>query len=231
MRRAFLPPIMILVIVGSFPAQAVAETRELSAKQSTISFWRYSKCLVDRSEKSALEVIAWLTSYYDDPTDEKHANAQRIAQRYGGCAMPGDKMKFDEGLFLGTLAGIMFLKKHEGQPLPDYSAAPRQYTTAQFLMMTGNAEQKNRYFSLIFAECVFRNRPNEIRALLDTKPYSNDADAVWEQIQPVMSGCLPVEEGTELRFSRAGLRAHLGEAAYRVDEQLPVAEPLGDDDA
>lgn len=65
-------------------------------------------------------------------------------------------------------------------------------------------------------DCVSRQSPQSVHALLSATPYSKKEDHAVRALQPVLEQCLP--EGKAFQFSRATLRAYMGEAMYKLSE-------------
>ena len=191
-----------------------AHAREASSETAARVFWDFAKCSVDRHSVSSREL---LDSYTDDKAGWDAANA--FAQKHSRCLVPGDKLTMDDSLFIGALAGAYFFKKYKDKPLPDYSQL-EPLIDEQELKQKADVKTVQRLLFLAFGDCVFRNRSNEVRQLLSTRPASDDERKAFDTITPILGYCLPVEEGGQIKFSRISLRSIFGEVAYKVDSKL-----------
>ena len=215
MRLAGLAIVVSLACVMQ-PAHAREMGREASADTAARVFWKFAKCAVERRADSSREL---LDSYTDDKAGWDAADA--FAQKHARCLVPGDKLTMDENLFIGALAGAYFTKKYKDRALPDYSGLP-PLIDGPMLEQQMDGRSVQHQLLLIFGDCVFGNRSDEVRQLLSTRPASDEEGKAFDAIVPILGDCLPVQEGTQLKFSRIHLRSILGEAAYKVDSKLPT---------
>ncbi|MBB5698925.1 hypothetical protein [Sphingomonas yantingensis] len=70
-------------------------------------------------------------------------------------------------------------------------------------------------------DCVARTNPTEAHKMLLAGPGSKSETAAVESLKPSIAGCLPA--GTSIRMNRPALRAHLGEAMYKLSRAASSA--------
>jgi hypothetical protein len=203
----------VLSVLACLSVSASASPSERENREATKIFWSYSKCVVDHARDKATLLLnqrEW--------SQEDCMAAVKLAQSRSECVPPGSKLSFSPVLFRGSVAGAAFVKSRRGQPLPNYAQNPPAFafpTQAEAVTPSGH-----RAMLLAFAGCVFRNRPEDVRRILETRPFSAEENVLWEQIGQDLGTCLPAEDGVQLRFSRVSLRGLLGEAAYAEDNAL-----------
>lgn len=84
------------------------------------------------------------------------------------------------------------------------------------------ARDEGEYLAL----CTVRTMPDEVAALIATKPASEDERLAVAAIRPRLGTCL--RAGAAARLNAAGLRAVLALAAYRLSSQpAAAARPVG----
>lgn len=70
-------------------------------------------------------------------------------------------------------------------------------------------------------DCVARANPVGAHAMLLAAPASKDETAAVEALKPAIAACLPA--GTSIRMNRPALRAHVGEALYKLSRAAIAA--------
>jgi hypothetical protein len=199
--------------LACFSVGASASPSERAVRESTKIFWNYAKCMVDHSGDEARQLLdkrEW--------NEEDCEAAVKLAKSKSGCVPAGTSLSFSSALFRGSVAGAAFVKNRRGQPLPNYTESSPAFafpTAADAETPSGR-----RATLLAFAGCVFRSHPEDVRRILEVRPFSGDENDLWPQIAPALGACLPGEEGVQVRFSRVSLRSLLGEAAYTEDKAL-----------
>ena len=210
-----------LALIAASPATAQVD-QEVAASRKTAAqvFWRFTQCVVRREPRASAEL---LRSIYWSESDNE--TAARVATRNNSCALlAGDRLTMQPPLFRSALASAAFVARHDKQPLPDYSLAPQRFGNAAIAAASAPG-QRGRAILLNFAECVFRQRSEDVRNLLAIEPMSAPEAKAWAPLNDVLGGCLPATPGSQVRFTRMALRGLLGEAAYELDQVLAVAPP------
>jgi len=176
-------------------------------------FWEFATCVASNGPQTSQKLLL-----SRDWGAEEKKEAQNLAQRNANCGT-FELMTFSPALFRGALASAIFVKAHRGQALPDYSSVKFPVSAEEAKRLEQQAGNQQLVL-LMFANCVFRNRAEPTRALLDTRPFSAAENKQWQVLDSVMGGCLTAAEGSQVRFTRVKLRALLGEAAYLNDWAL-----------
>ena len=194
----------------------VREPKELSEERASQVFWRFTTCLVDNGGETvrlSLDRRDDFSFFY--AISEEQAN--KLTKRYSRCLSRGDTLKMNLGLFLGALTTSLFVKKYQGHPLPSYDSLPPLVTNETF-EVTQTGEVQTSLLMMAFGECVFRTRPEDVRAYLETAPSSEEEERFLAELNDTLASCLPATEGAQITFSPVGLRSVLGETAFYVDD-------------
>ena len=215
-------PLCLPVFAASFWTGANANPNQLNERQATMAFWHFSTCVVNRSPKAAEALLD-----KRDWTDAEYYALTRLADSGADCLFPGDELRVKKELFRGSIAGAMFLKNRLGQSLPTYAANPAAFAFPNPGSLS-NEQEYQRALRLTFADCVFRIKPEDVRRLLASRPFSKDETLQWQQLNPILGDCLPATEGTQVRFARIVMRGLLGEAAYAEDSAAAGKTSLGE---
>lgn len=213
---------MAMATVAAPVLAQIEQERSLSRKTTDQVFWRFAQCVVRREPRASADLLRrvyWTAKQIKTATD--------LAARNGDyCALVGgDVLKMQPVLFRSALASAAFVARHDKQPLPDYAAAPQRFGNIA-IDTAGTPEDRNRAILLSFAECVFRNRAEDVRKLLVLEPMSPEEKAAWLPLNEILGGCLPATPGSQVRFTRMALRGLLGEAAYELDQVLAAVPPV-----
>lgn len=206
---------MVLALATPTMSFAVGPNRwERSPKVAAETYWLYSRCVVKRKPEAVAQLLSsWVWS------KEEYEAAEELAQRSGRwCLIAGDRLRFPPKYFQGTLGAAVLEAKYRDQAPPDYSSVPLQFTQSELDLYTSSKKWTAKIVMLVMAECVYRHRTDQVLKLFASKPFSDKADAQWQELNPVLGKCLPLTEGKQIRFDGISLRAYLGEAGYAVDK-------------
>ena len=213
--RSFVILLALLLIA---PQSASAKAGDGQEQEASVVFWTMAKCIVERNPDAVRKLLANSNWQVKD-----HSLARSLAQNSLDQYPLGEEpcglfesLRFNTELFRGTLAGAMFVKFTNSKTLPNYGSIPSPVTSAD--LASANDEATQLLLGLrAFSYCVFLNRPNDVRALLVSRPFSQAEHKLFDSLATTFGGCLPAKEGTRMSFTHVRLRALLGEAAYYAD--------------
>ena len=223
--RSFVILLALLFIV---PQPVAARGGDGQEQEASVVFWTMAKCIVERNPDEVRKLLAKSNWQVKD-----HSLARSLAQRsldeYPLREQPCglfESLRFKTELFRGTLAGALFVRDTKGKALPNYGSIQSPVTSAD--LASANDEATQLQLGLrAFSYCVFLNRPNDVRALLVTRPFSQAEHTLFDSLATTFGGCLPAKEGTRISFTRVRLRALLGEAAYYANSNLQSRTSTG----
>ena len=216
---------LLLLLPQAAAAQSSSDRQE---REASVVFWTFATCVVERYPDDIRKLLAkpnW------EAGDHNHARAlaQRSVDpntlRQAPCAS-FETLQFNSELFRGTLAGAMFVRDTKSGSLPDFSTVQSPVTAADLAAANDAATQLQLGLKAFFY-CVFLNKPDEVRALLITRPFSKAEDEVLGSLATTFGGCMPAKEGTRISFTRVRLRALLGEAAFYANSNLSSRASTG----
>ena len=221
----FFLMLMTPIAVQAGPTRQSEDAVKLNSEAAWVAGWNFANCVVKRDR---IGVTAILDMMRTSPGVEVNHKAlakgvQKLADKYGDCLAPGDKLDGKMSVFLKIMAGAVFVNKFSGNTLPDYSQSPWLYT-AKSVERAEPQEKSAKLFSL-FSECVFRSQPTDVLALLKSRPFANEEAAVFVKLQPAMGSCIPAQEGVQMKLSKDTVRSYLAMAAYLVDQVYEFTKP------
>ena len=138
----------------------------------------------------------------DYRTKDYRDDVNRMAKGHDRCA-PGSRIGFSQLLFVGNLAEHLLTDKFTDAALAADLGTDR---TATPIAARSDSE--------MIAMCIVMRAPAESAKLFHSEVMSDAEKAALTAIAPQLSGCVP--KGTQFKTNRAGLRALLALAAYRV---------------
>ncbi|MET1110684.1 MAG: hypothetical protein ABWX67_04065 [Allosphingosinicella sp.] len=196
------------------PAQAAAkpDSAPISSPVDLRTLHVLADCLVDRYERDVRRLLAmdYRASGYDD--------ALRTLNRTGSSCVPFafGRLRSSRVLVVGALAEQLLPRTLNGSPLADRVAAVPGGPAVV-------ARDEGEYLGL----CAVRTMPEEVAALLATRPAGEEERLVIGRLIPRLGPC--VRAGAAARVNGAGLRALVALAAYRLAsmEKPPVLRPVG----
>ena len=225
MRRLFL----FLCLFLCAPQLAAARgTDRRQEQEASVVFWNLATCMVQRNPDQIRKLL--ITSNWQvGDRNLARSLAQRSLDEYPLRELPCGtfgELKFNPELFKGTLAGAMFVRDTKGGPLPDYGVVQSPVTASDLTSAKDDATQLQLGLRA-FSYCVFLNKPDEVQALLMSRPFSQAEQKLFDSLATTFGGCLPAQEGTQISFSHIKLRSLLGEAAFYADSSLYGRSPTG----
>ena len=215
---------LLLIALQSAAAQGV----DRNEQEASVVFWTFATCIVERNPDAVRKLLAKPNWQVEDQSLARSLAQNSLDQyplREEPCGL-FESLRFSTELFRGTLAGAMFVRDTNGGTLPDYSSIQSPVTSADLASANDEATQLQLGMRA-FSYCVFRNRPNDVRALLVTRPFSQAEHKLFDSLATTFGGCLPAKDGTRISFTHVKLRALLGEAAYYADSNLSSRSPTG----
>ncbi|MFC6620067.1 hypothetical protein [Novosphingobium panipatense] len=157
----------------------------------------FGRCVAQRQPARAAALLQM-----DFNTPQFNGALKKLALSEAGCLGLSSKARFAGVLFAGALAEQLLAGTED-------LAAALAYDPAGVPVRT---------FSLsdYIAACVARTAPDGVAGLLETPPASGAEETAMSQLLPVVQQCVPKDQ--QAQFNRAGLRAILATASYRMVE-------------
>ena len=201
----------LAALAMSAPAAAKPDQAPISSAVDLGTLNVFAGCLADRYERNMRRLLAmdYRTPAYDD--------ALRTLTRMGDRCSPFafGKLRSSRVLVAGAFAEALLPETLNGAGLADRVA----YDPAKPAVA---ARDEGEYLGL----CAVRTMPDEVAALLATKPASAGERLAIGKLRPRLGPC--VRAGAAARVNSAGLRALLALAAYRLASQDPSPKrPVG----
>lgn len=224
--------ILVSVVVLAFgcatPALAAPKS-DYSLDDTRRLMAGYAKCVVQRRWEKASEAIL---KNVDNGTILKHYRGLIDGDCLTKQTRLAGKMTFAGDLYRYALADALVAKEFGASGPVDFSAAPklvqRAAPEAPKAPADDSKSEKRRYerelddynemtgFRVLGAigECVVRLDPVSARALVLSKPTTDDEDRHFETITPTVANCLP--EGETVKFGKLALRGTIAINYYRL---------------
>lgn len=161
------------------------------------AMYNFAGCVVENSRSGVEKLLA-----EDYRTKDYRDDVNRMAKGHDRCA-PGSRIGFSQLLFVGNLAEHLLTDKFTDAALAADLGTDR---TATPIAARSDSE--------MIAMCIVMRAPAESAKLFHSEVMSDAEKAALTAIAPQLSGCVP--KGTQFKTNRAGLRALLALAAYRV---------------
>ena len=225
MKRIATLLFLLLLLPQAATAQSSTDRQE---QEATVVFWNFATCVVQRSPGEIRKLLAKPIWQQEDQSLAS-ALAQRSidpnTDRKEPCGY-FESLRFNTELFRSTLAGAMFVRDTKGSSLPDYQSIPLPVTASDLAAAKDDSAQLQLGLKA-FSFCVFLNKPDDVRALLTTRPFSQAEHKLFDSLATTFGGCLPAKEGTHISFTHVRLRALLGEAAYFANSSLSSRTSTG----
>ena len=225
MKRIATLLLLLLILPQAAAAQSSSDRQE---KEASVVFWNFATCVVERSPGEIRKLLTKPNWQVEDQNLAR-ALAQRSvdpnADRKEPCGY-FESLQFKTDLFRSTLAGAMFVRDTKSGPLPDYKSIQSPVTASDLAAAKDDSTQLQLGLKA-FSFCVFLNKPDDVRALLTTRPFSQAEHKLFDSLATTFGGCLPAKEGTRISFTHVRLRALLGEAAYFANSNLSSRSSIG----
>ena len=225
MKRIATLLFLLLLLPQAAAAQSSSDRQQ---QEASVVFWNFATCVVERSPGEVRKLLT-KPNWQDEDQDLARALAQRSIDpnfdRKEPCGY-FETLRFNKELFRSTLAGAMFVRDTRSGPLPDYQSIQSPITASDLAAAKDDSAQLQLGLKA-FSFCVFLNKPDDVRALLTTRPFSQAEHKLFDSLATTFGGCLPAKEGTRISFTHVRLRALLGEAAYFADSSLSSRASTG----
>ncbi|MCL4673232.1 MAG: hypothetical protein KJZ64_09925 [Sphingomonadaceae bacterium] len=192
---------------------------------TAIHFWNFATCVVERDKWLVEKALA------APKNSELRRNlTSKLAKKNGSCVPRGFDLKLSAQIMRNAVAGAYVASEFGDRTELDFSAKPDLYPASK--LAEQQSDKRRLDFGLhMFAECVIRRGFPQVVALLGSKPFSPEETASFDRLQPTMSACLPVSQGTRLKFTRLDLRARLGKVAYELATGTDAEDDAGSPNA
>jgi hypothetical protein len=227
MRRRLL---VLACALGAIPTTAISQPSDFSLKDTRRIMADYAKCVVARHPAQASQALL------------NNADNRTILTQYkvlidGQCLVDqthaNSKMSFAGDLFRYALADALVAREFgtvaapdiskvpalDYRPVPDPPAAPTAASTkAEWRRYDQALKSYNEAMGFralaAFGECVARLDPANSRALILSKPTSNEENSQFGLLKPALAECVPA--GQTLSFGKLVLRGTIAANYYRL---------------
>ena len=191
---------MLTVALAAAPVQA----QSAGEAGSRLAMRDFAQCVVDQQPDAAANLLAM------DYREKAYEQALRkLAQRRDRCIGFYREARFNGVIFAGAMAEQLIARERT-----DVASAIAFDPARPALQSRGASET--------LAMCLALEQPTAVAGLLGTQPASAAEDAAFATVVAAVPACLPA--GQPLRANRAGLRAILATASYRI---IRSAAPTG----
>ena len=190
--RYVLP--LVALLGAPLPAQASQSPERVTA-EGLAELHEYSRCVVFNRPTQARQVLAM-----DPETPRFNEALTGLIHRLNGCTH--GRLAANQLLFVGSLAEQLL--KRQGSL--DLASATAHNPSRPALRARDEADY--------MAMCLVRAQPSKVADLFDARPGSAEEGAAVTAIQPHLAGCMTA--GQSMRLNRAGLRAVLAWASFRL---------------
>jgi len=164
----------------------------------------FAECVISHDRKH-------VDSYLATPPESAQSDRLWPTIAKSSCLSIGALTLTDAG-FRGAAYGRLYKSDFGKKGPTDFSAvAPIDYRQG---LDPGVAQNRINVAARIFADCVARADPADSKALVLSRIASDDEAAAFDRLQPASRNCL--NQGISVTFSKAALRALMGEALYRL---------------
>jgi hypothetical protein len=194
--------------MGAAPASVHADPNSPDGIRQLV--YDYANCVIERDRK---RVDAYLAS----PPDSAESDRLWPTVAVDECLTVGTLTLTDAG-FRGGAYNRLYRSDFGKKGPQDFSAvAPIDYARG---MDAGRAEAATDIGARQFADCAVRTDPADAKALVLSRIASADETKAFERLQPPQAAC--AQKGMRINFSKAALRAVIGEVLYRLSKAVPA---------
>lgn len=195
---------------------AQGEYRGKNAARATME--QFAACLVSRSKG---RVVKYASMRADDPGYRKYMSG--LFEATGDECLSGGDLYFNPMIFRSTVFQALYNSDFASNPAPtDFTGvASTGFREAYGPQVASEAHTVVALEQ--FGECVARADGPGTRSLLKTVTGSAQETALFNQLIPKFSACIP--NGETLSFSKIVLKGALAEGMYWLSKA--VAQPAG----
>ncbi|MDE8654166.1 hypothetical protein [Novosphingobium album (ex Liu et al. 2023)] len=196
--RAALAGTLAVLACGSAQAADAPGPKPSPEKWELEAMYNYARCVVSLSPAGAEKALALETQ-----SPEYRDALMRLGKGHGQCLAGSSVSHFEMGgvLFAGTLAEVLLQRKWNEQTLATTLHPPEPAVEAR---------SEIEYTGM----CLALGNPQGTSALVFSDPGSAAADEKLKSLAQQLATC--VHQGKTLRINKAGLRAIIALAAYRL---------------
>jgi len=221
--------VLAFIVVAAAAAGAPQPESDLSIKETRRILDDYGTCIVKRWPKVASEAIV--------RNVDNHELLTRYKRLIDGSCLPVRRAGALRVRFMGdqyryALADALVRRELAAQPAPILDGVPmlvhreavapgklspkgKPLTPAQYAAaLKGYEEAKAFNFISRYGECVVRVNPAAVRALLLSRPETDEERMRFTALSTAFGTCLP--EGQTLSFGKLPLRGTLAVNYYRL---------------
>lgn len=161
------------------------------------AMYNFAGCVVETTRPGVVKLLA-----KDFRSEEYQQDIRKIAKGHDRCAA-NSRLGFSGLVFAGNLAEHLLSKQFTAAALAADLGVDRSATPIE-------ARSTLEAMSM----CIVMRAPQESAALFRTEVMSDKEKEALKALSPQLSAC--IQQGTQFRTNRIGLRALLALAAYRV---------------
>jgi len=221
--------LLALTVLLCTPAMA-RESDTLSPEAARAVMHDYAKCVVDQQPRRASNAIVANFSTAKLLTDYPMLFSPDCLAQFGRGT---GAMSFAGDLYRYALAGALFDRELAERPVPDLSAvpplehmeaptAPEAISASEKKLSTKKRQDAQKKYEVQivsaflsrYGECLVRTDPVGSKALLLSKPDSDEERARFTALDPALATCLP--EGRTFDFGKIPLRGSIALNYYRL---------------
>lgn len=164
----------------------------------------FAECVISHDRKH-------VDSYLATPPDSAQSDRLWPTIAKSTCLSIGNLTLTDAG-FRGAAYGRLYRSDFGKKGPTVFSAvAPIDYGQG---LDPGVALNRTNIAARMFTDCVVRANPADSKALVLSRIASSDEASAFDRLQPASRNCL--NQGISVTFSKAALRALVGEVLYRL---------------
>jgi hypothetical protein len=199
--------------MGAAPASVHADPNSPDGIRQLV--YDYANCVINRDRK---RVDAYLAS----PPDSAESDRLWPTVAQDECLTVGTLTLTDAG-FRGGAYNRLYRSDFGKKGPQDFSAvAPIDYAAG---MDAGRPEARTDIGSRQLADCMVRADSADAKALVLSRIASSDETKALERLQPPQQAC--AQKTVQITFSKAALRAVIGEVLYRLSKAVPAETGSG----
>jgi hypothetical protein len=179
----------------------------------------FSSCVVSLNRP---DLVAYLRL---SPYSKKYNHAGQNLATEMCLSISAGSMRFKPDLFRWSLFEALYKADFGKQPIEDVSSTPPiDFRNERDWAAGDDIGYINQYVAVRdFGDCTSRKNAALVDAVLNSKVYSSEEQALFEQLQPELGKCLA--GSGKLTFTRTSLRGILAEALYNLRMKLRSTAP------
>jgi hypothetical protein len=187
---------------------------KIEAKVSETMMAEYAACIADYKEKQVATYIKTIPYSKQSETSYKPLIDGECVNKQNFNLT---SITFDDIQFRASIYDFLYRQAYKNTANLDYSKVEPSTYVAEYSGDVSSIPPVT-LVQRKFGDCVVRLAPNEARALLSHKIWSEDEKTRISALSPAMGQCLT--SGLQLKFSRTLLRGTLAESLYKFNQRL-----------